>query len=790
MGGTSWKTFWSDAHQAQTDFVDRIPQSRVPGAILLASAACLFLEMVMVRWHGTCFHGFAIFKNISLLSCFLGLGIGFGLPKERRLTLAAFLPLLAIQTALFGILSTTNLGGRIFNPIAEQHIMGILGRDWGYLHAIEGNAFLLGVFALNAFMFVPLGHLTGRIMARLPQVQSYSLNLLGSLVGIGLFFGLSLLWSGPEVWMGIAILMVAPFLFGSGRLVPMFAGCIAVILVAFGVLGGGKMLTFYSPYQVIALKLPSPDLGGKTTPSIRVNHCYYQEVMDCSPALADKDAQHRRAADYYGLPYRLQKRAGEVLVVGAGAGNDVAAALRHEATRVTAVELDPAILSLGRMIHPERPYQDKRTRAVVNDARTFFRQTDEKFDTIVYGLLDSHTNLGAMTNVRVDSFVYTVEGFREAIARLKRDGLVVVSYTLLDPAQGRKLYAMLQAAYPEATTRVFCVPGGSHDGGTTFVTGPGVRNLAAAIPDVAELTDDFRAGVPTSDLATDDWPFFYMKQRTYPFSYLVMIGLMLAVSAWMVRRHFGPKLLASPPGAVFFFLGAGFMLIETKGITELGLVFGNTWGVVAVVVTCILTLGFVANQWVGSRGPVSIPWTFGLLAAALAAGWGVSHYVAAGGAMPMARVTMPIVLNLPLLFAGLIFSSLLLRTNDIGAALSANIFGAMLGGFLEYNSMYWGYSSLYPIGLALYGLAFVAYRRDVPEYSRDSDPRDEIATSLPLHSSLGFFAIHQSLIPVHYQKSRFRDSNSAPTLYESVALPNELKRQRTPSCQDSVRLRV
>ena len=198
-----------------------------------------------------------------------------------------------------------------------------------------------------------------------------------------------------------------------------------------------------------------------------------------------------------------------------------------------------------------------------------------------------------------------------------------------------------------------------------------------------------------------------MKQRTYPFSYLVMIGLMLAVSAWMVRRRLGPQLLGDASQAVFFFLGAGFMLIETKGITELGLVFGNTWGVVAVAVTCVLALGFVANQWVAFRGPTSVPLAFALLAASLVAGWAVSHHVAAGGAMPVPRVTMPVVLNLPLLFAGLIFSSLLLRTRDLGAALSANIFGAMLGGFLEYNSMYWGYSSLYPIGLALYGMAFV-----------------------------------------------------------------------------------
>ena len=174
-----WKSLWTETHQAQTDFIDRIPQSRIPGAILLASAACLFVEMVMVRWHATCFHGFAIFKNVSLLSCFLGLGIGFGLPRTRRLD-AGRIPACrrVLQTAAFGILSTTNLGGRIVNPIAEQNVMGAGGEQWGWFHAVEGNAILLGVFTLNAFMFIPLGQLTGRIMSRLPRTTSYSLNLL------------------------------------------------------------------------------------------------------------------------------------------------------------------------------------------------------------------------------------------------------------------------------------------------------------------------------------------------------------------------------------------------------------------------------------------------------------------------------------------------------------------------------------------------------------------------------------------------------------------------------------
>jgi hypothetical protein len=163
----------------------------------------------------------------------------------------------------------------------------------------------------------------------------------------------------------------------------------------------------------------------------------------------------------------------------------------------------------------------------------------------------------------------------------------------------------------------------------------------------------------------------------------------------------------SPCLLVSFFLGAGFMLIETKGITELGLVFGNTWSVVALVVSGILVMVFLANLWVLRRGPVALGRSFALLAASLLLGWGVTRLGAAGVVPPAARLVMPVVLTLPLFFAGLVFSSELARGGEIGGALSANLFGAMLGGFLEYNSMYWGFSSLYPLGIVLYALAFL-----------------------------------------------------------------------------------
>jgi len=52
---------------------------------------------------------------------------------------------------------------------------------------------------------------------------------------------------------------------------------------------------------------------------------------------------------------------------------------------------------------------------------------------VVYGLLDSHTLLSHASSVRLDSFVYTVEGLREARARLNPDGILSLSFSVMNP---------------------------------------------------------------------------------------------------------------------------------------------------------------------------------------------------------------------------------------------------------------------------------------------------------------------------------------------------------------------
>jgi hypothetical protein len=66
---------------------------------------------------------------------------------------------------------------------------------------------------------------------------------------------------------------------------------------------------------------------------------------------------------------------------------------------------------------------------------------------------------------------------------------------------------------------------------------------------------------------------------------------------------------------------------------------------------------------------------------------------------------------LPVLFASLIFSTLLRRRVDPTSALACNLLGAVVGGILEYSSMAGGIKLLYVVAAAAYaGAAFFAIR--------------------------------------------------------------------------------
>ena len=101
---------------------------------------------------------------------------------------------------------------------------------------------------------------------------------------------------------------------------------------------------------------------------------------------------------------------------------------------------------------------------------------------------------------------------------------------------------------------------------------------------------------------SDDWPFLYIRPGVVPWGYIVVLSYILILALVTVRPVFG---LGSPGSAPFdwplFFMGAAFLLIETRGVTSISLLFGSTWISNAAVFSGILAMVLAATLVVRGR---------------------------------------------------------------------------------------------------------------------------------------------------------------------------------------------
>ncbi len=695
--------------EEQDRFISTLPASRVAWMVFLSSSALLLVELVLIRWHGCVFEFFSLYKNVTLISCFAGLGLGFALSRGRALPLFFTCLIILVQTiyllALRYGLPTWRVSTFLMNPVKEHLAMGVTMAE-GTLTWAAIYSFLCVVVVLSALTCMPIGIVCGRFMRRMAPLQSYGWNLLGSLCGIIMCFVLGWLWTSPVVWFVLACVLLLLMQPHGGIGVKASALCSLLIglMLALPLRSGREQL--YSPYQYIE-RGPSQDSFQAGLTTLRVSGNYYQRILNLAEDIQAVDETARAHGKYYEFPYRLYEQATSAVIVGAGTGNDIAAALRCGVESVDAVEIDPVIARMGRMYHPEKPYQDPRVTLHVNDARTFLRKTDKKYDLIVYGLLDSHSLLSHGSSVRLDSFVYTVEAFREARARLAPGGCISLSFCVLSDALGRKIFLMLKEAFDGRAP--VCVEA-EYDAGIVFIQSE--NDLSGSISQARigagfdDVTGRFGNDSIDADVSTDDWPFFYMPKRILPVTYIVLLSVLLVVLGLFSRRFVAANALLSCPS--LFFMGAGFMLIETKGITELGLMFGNTWQVVGIVIAGILTMAYLANLLVQSGLARNQHISFALLLVSIAAGYLLRAFLPSSGWG--GSLGLLVLLVVPMLFSGLAFSSVLRSHGDVSAAMAANLMGAILGGVLEYFSMWKGFSSLYWVAFALYGLAWVTAR--------------------------------------------------------------------------------
>ena len=219
--------------------------------------------------------------------------------------------------------------------------------------------------------------------------------------------------------------------------------------------------------------------------------------------------------------------------------------LRNGAERVVAVEIDPGIIEIGKRFHLERPYHDPRCVVVNDDARSYFATSTEKFDLIAFGLLDSHTTT-AMTNARLDHYVYTQESINQVRALLKPGGVAVLSFEATKPYIADRMAIVLKQAFGHDPV-MFRVPCNAYGwGGLLFVVGDSreaVDTRIAADPKLAGLVKEWQEANPvtlpgTTKAPTDDWPYIYLEKPTIPFLYFVLAAV-LALLYLFGRRQLG-----------------------------------------------------------------------------------------------------------------------------------------------------------------------------------------------------------------------------------------------------------
>ena len=511
--------------------------------------------------------------------------------------------------------------------------------------------------------------------------------------------------------------------------------CLVFLLVLTGVAsnaGGPWSKVVWSPYYKVEYDPSNGD--------ILTNNIGHQKMLAAPQDITGYALAHLLNRDSGGKPFD------EVLVIGAGSGNDVAAALGHGAQRVDAVEIEPVLNEIGRERHPDRPYDNPKVHIHLDDGRNYVRQTDRSFDLAVYALVDSLVLHSGYSSLRLESFLFTEQAFRDIKKRLKPNGVFVMYNFYRQGWVVGRLAKMAETVFGVKPV-VISLPytskiaaADSQQGSITFlmVGQPGSKTLEAVrnkfesekffwvqdepgkalkahsfgqVPPVGALasqgwTKYGPAEVDTSSIdrvPTDDWPFLYLRKAEIPWLNvrgIALIGGLSLVLLWA----FSPSKLGRPNGQMLF-LGAGFMLLETKGVVHLALLFGSTWVVNSIVFAAILVMILVANLFTAWFKPVN-QWPFYLLLTlGLAVNIVVPMDVFLGLPGVLRVLTSCLVVFAPVLFAGVIFAMSFRDSTQPDVDFGSNIAGVIVGGLAEYFSLMLGFNHLLLVAVAFYVLS-------------------------------------------------------------------------------------
>jgi hypothetical protein len=220
----------------------------------------------------------------------------------------------------------------------------------------------------------------------------------------------------------------------------------------------------------------------------------------------------------------------------------------------------------------------------------------------------------------------------------------------------------------------------------------------------------------------------YLRAPALPFPYIFGLA-MVAVIALGLIFGLAPRSARQGFNGHMFFLGAAFMLLETRSLVTFALLFGSTWLVNSLVFFAILCSVMLA-VCLSARFPLRpSPPLYALLVAALVVAYLIPQDAFLSiDSLPLSYFSASLVAFLPVFLANLVFAGSFKGTGPTAdVAFASNLIGIMLGGMLEYASLLIGYRHLLLVVIAFYLVSAWLLRRRAPARVTESESRVPVA---------------------------------------------------------------
>lgn len=691
-----------------------------------------FTALTLVRLLTSELHFLSYFQSLLWAAHLLGLGVGClnALVGRARVRMSDWFWIFGTIVVLLAAIQFTRLrdlaalkDGTLVD-FCPQYLTGDLQQEAAVVAGIVIALFLV------VGCFVSLGLLAGSLVARTSVLDSLGIYFLAGVLA-WVIYSLTLAFSAPAA---VLVCMVAVgYLLSSGMVIKnwIIAGVALCCSLSFETFvepnaviserksHGAYFKSFWAPeYHVQTYPLVDKDdvLGFAVT----ANHSFCQMVTNLQASessITRLVLKHNELNGYsnqfFAIPYFAAKEPKSVLILGAGAGNEVRQALSAGAVKVDAVDGRGWLFKLAELEH-QMALSSPKVRRFIMDPRLFLKSSHEKYDLIVFGLLDGPPVYSPYSVLSPDSFVYTVESFADAREHLNPNGYIALA---IKPVEGWYVH--------RAINDLRLVFGGV----SAVVKQPFRYYIFASLTPSQSLGEYLRKSIDPKLIASqeeillkvksgltclDDWPFEFILFRGLARPYLLALVLFMAIAWLQIGRLMNVRTtqpltgqegenkqqVIDGKGMCVLLSASAYMLCSVKATTTLAFNFGATWQV-AVATGIALFLTGAASYWLSClkiKLPVWILWP--LILALL--GFDYLFNYAAIESIPSstAKVLLGGFLPLALPFGiGVALFRVAERLSDARVSLALIWFGLTLGAVFSYGCFFIGIAGLNVIAL-------------------------------------------------------------------------------------------